>query len=266
MFERGVDQAIGLRADTSLAGPAVMPVASPAQPDHAYEMLCTLAAHLREQGRVPVIIDGTAAESLESHANDGHHSGLYQALMDTSVSGLGRPVGGQEWLVMPGAKGLQALQRTAETAGSTVALSRLLSPFASGTLVLLFAPAHEMSLLFSGLNARVMVPVLSHPQSSIDAYSALKQLSVACVTPVLAPMECEAPELPLEQVLGTVVDCVQRHLKFSVETWGEAFWGQRVLECALGRPVSPATHSGLRDPLVAQSSRVQTAASPILWS
>ena len=38
------------------------------------------------------------------------------------------------------------------------ALSRLLAPFTSGTLLLFFAPAHELSPLCSDLQARVVVP------------------------------------------------------------------------------------------------------------
>jgi hypothetical protein len=266
MFEVGFDQAAGLRADPVRGGPAMMPVASPAQPARAYEMLCTLAAHLKALGRVPVIIDGTAIENTERHPGDGSPPGLLHALLDPSISGLCRPSEGHEWLVMPGALGLKALQQTARTAGGTVALSRLLAPFAAGGLVLLFAPPQELSPLFSGLAARVLVPVLSQPQSSIDAYGALKLLSMAGATPVLAPMESDDPEAPLQQVLNTVADCAQRHLKLEVETWTEPVWGQCVLESALGRPVRLDTFHGLRDPRFAGLGRTRPGALPTLWS
>lgn len=266
MFEVGCDQAAGLRADPVRTGAAMMPVASPAQPARAYELLCTLASHLKALGRLPVIIDGTAAEATDRRPNDGSHLGLMHALLDSSISGLGRPADGHEWLVMPGALGIRALQQTALAAGGPVALSRLLSPFSTGSLLLLFAPTHEVSPLLSGLAARVMVPVLSQPQSSIDAYGAVKLLHMAGVSPVLTPMESDDPETPLQQVLNTVVECAQRHLGLEVETWTEPVWAQCVQESALGRPVRRDTSHGLRDPRFAALGGAQAGAIPTLWS
>mgnify|MGYP006154829533 CR=1 FL=1 len=65
MFEAGLDQAAGLRAHTLRQGPALLAVASPAQPALAYELLCHLSAQLKAQGRLPVILDGTATETAE---------------------------------------------------------------------------------------------------------------------------------------------------------------------------------------------------------
>ena len=56
MFDVGHDQAAGLRAEPPSAGAALMPVASPAQPARAYELLCQLAMSLRAAGRLPVIV------------------------------------------------------------------------------------------------------------------------------------------------------------------------------------------------------------------
>ena len=126
MFENGSDQAAGLRAASQRHEAVMMAVASPAQPARAYEMLCHLAMGLKQLGRLPVIIDGTAAEAGERRENDGSHLGLQHALTDASISGLGHAGDGHEWLVMPGATGLRTLQQTALAAGGAVALSRLL--------------------------------------------------------------------------------------------------------------------------------------------
>jgi hypothetical protein len=164
MFDIGFDQAAGLRGNAVPAiGPSLMPVASPAQPARAYEMLCTLAAHLTALGRAVVIVDGTATEATARRSNDGSHLGLQHALNDPSIAGLDRPVDHAEWLVMPGALGLQTLQQTSQAAGAAVAVARLLSPFAPGALVLLFAPAFVLGQLLGGLPAHALVPVLNQP-------------------------------------------------------------------------------------------------------
>ena len=78
--------------------------------------------------------------------------------------------------------------------------------------------------------------------------------------------ESDDPEAPLQQVLNTVADCAQRHLKLEVETWTEPVWGQCVLESALGRPVRLDTFHGLRDPRFAGLGRTRPGALPTLWS
>src|SRR5690606_1391097 len=154
MFDIGFDQAAGLRSDALGHGPSLMPLASPAQPALAYELLCKLATRLTALGDPVVIIDATATESASEQRNDGSPLGLLRALQDPSVSGLERPADGGEWLVMPGARGLQALQLTAAAGGADAALSRLFAPFASSVTVLLFAPAFDLAGLLSGLSGR----------------------------------------------------------------------------------------------------------------
>lgn len=267
MFEIGHDQAAGLR--TAVAhrnGPCVMSVASPAQPARAYEMLCRLASQLLRAGHTPVILDGTSAEAQGRDGSDGSHLGLMHALTDASVSGIGQPAEGHEWLVMPAAMGLHALQQTALTAGGNVALSRLLSPFAQDTLLLLFAPAHALSPLAGALSARVMVPVLSWPQASIDAYGALKLLHMAGAVPVLAPLEDDEPQGALQTVLNTVADCAQRHLGIETERWSERVWASCVLESASGRPQRADTAHGMRDPRLVGPGSAFSGVVPQLWS
>src|SRR5690606_26313332 len=162
---------------------------------------------------------------------EGSHLGLLHALNDTSIAGLGQPLDGAEWLVMPGAHGLLALQQTARAAGAGVALSRLLAPFGPSVIVLLYAPAGSLVSLLSGLDARVIVPVLSQPQASIEAYASLKMLHLAGLSPVLAPMEGESDtngvKTSLQPVLQAVVDCAQRHLNHEATLWPLNSWGRR---------------------------------------
>ncbi|WP_066272555.1 hypothetical protein [Hydrogenophaga palleronii] len=266
MFEPGFDQAAGLRAEPPTRGPVLMPVASPAQPARAYEMLCTLAAGLTAQGRAVVIVDGTTHESTGRERHDGAHLGLMRVLQDLSIAHLERPQDGSDWLVMPGAAGLQALQETAQAAGAAVALSRMLAPFSTGVIVLLFAPAFSLAGLLHGTNARALVPVIEQPQSSIDAYGAVKLLHNAGLVPVLAPLPGAAPAA-LQTVVQTVADTAQRHLGVAPEAWPVATWALRVPESALARP--RPTHASGYHGLVPGALRTERAAAvlaPSLWS
>ncbi|GLS15418.1 MULTISPECIES: hypothetical protein [Hydrogenophaga] len=245
MFEPGFDQAAGLRTRRP-GSPVVMPVASPAQPARAYELLCQLSLQLAAAGRHPVVLDGSAAESLQRRSGpDGSHLGLLHLLQDPSIANLERPTGGGEWLVLPAARGLERLQETARAGGSRPALTRLLAPFGDGAALLLLAPAATLATLFRDLEARVLVPVLGLAQSSIDAYGALKLLRSQGLAPVLAPLPDEGAPDVLHKVLDTVTDCARRHLDYDAEVWPAAAWGTRVQECALGRPrdlrVTPGT-------------------------
>lgn len=265
MFEHGADQAAGLRAGAHRPGPSMMPVASPAQPASAYEMLCHLASQLKRAGRLPVILDGTATESTRRD-NDGSHMGLQHVLTDPALCGLGHPADGHEWLVMPAATGLRTLHQTALAAGGSVALSRLLTPFDPGALLLVFAHAHDIAPLLNGLDARVMVPVLAQPQSVIDAYGAIKLLHLAGATPVLAPLPDAPRESPVEQVVATVGDCARQHLGRELERWQERHWSTHVQEMAMGRPQRVDTFHGLRDPRFAGPGLSLSDTVPSLWS
>ena len=266
MFESGSDQAAGLRADPMRHGPALLPVASPAQPARAYELLCHLASQLKTLGRLPVILDGTAQEAAERRPGDGHHLGLQHALMDASISGLGHAGDGHEWLVMPAAQGLKSLQQTALAAGAPVALSRLLSPFSHGSLLLFFAPAHELSPLLGGLDARVVVPVMPLPQAGIDAYGAVKLLHLAGSRPVLAPIASADGAPVLEPLLANVSDCALRHLGLALERWSPPVWAACAQEHALTRPQRMDIFHGLRDPRFAAHGTSPAGVMPSLWS
>ena len=117
MFEPGFDQAAGLRSDAQRAmpGPSLMPLASPALPSRAFEWLCQLAVDLADAGHPVVVIDATATERA------GLPDGLLGALNDASVAHLGPACARGDWLVMPGRRGLQALQATARAAAAPVA-------------------------------------------------------------------------------------------------------------------------------------------------
>jgi hypothetical protein len=267
MFEFDCDQASGLRAAVPANAAAMMPVASTSRPGLAYELLCTLATQLSALGRDTVIIDGSAQEVGERRALDGSHLGLIHALQDSTISGLGTAGPSSDWLVMPGAMGLQALQQTALAAGAGAALSRLLSLFAARTVVLLYAPANTLSALLAGVQAQVMVPVLALPQATIDAYGSLKLLHAAGLSPVLAPMESgwEPAQAPLGQVVRSVSDCAERHLDYPVPKWACEAWGLHVQEAAIRAPWLPGT----QPPRVSASSggfHRHTAANPTRWS
>ena len=265
MFDVGHDQAAGLRAEPPQAGTALMPVACPAQPARAYEWLCTLAAHLASLGREVVIVDGSAHEA-DTRERNGAHLGLLHALRDGAISGLGEAPDGHEWLVMPAANGLQTLQQTAHHAGPGTALARLLAPFSPDALVLLFAPAPVLAALLAGLNAHALVPVLPQTQATLDAYGAFKQLHLAGLAPVLAPLAPHTVQADagLQQVVDSVAECAERHLGLPVQVWPTHTWGLRVLDSALTRHHTPARPPGQR-PAVRDPRRA-AAAAPTLWS
>lgn len=241
MFDIGFDQAAGLRSESLGHGPSVMPLASPAQPALAYEVLCKLASRLTALGEPVVILDGTACEAASAQAHDGSPLGLQRALQDPSISGLERPADDGEWLVMPAARGLQTLRLTAQTGGADAALSRLFAPFASGVTLLLFAPAFDLAGILGGISGRALVPVLAQPQATIDAYGAVKVLHGAGLSPVLAPLDsADLPSrVPLMQVVRTVTECAQRHLGLTVDHWPESTWAHRVPVSTLSRQVRP---------------------------
>ena len=266
MFEIGTDQAAGLRTTAPRRGPAMMPIASPAQPAGAYELLCLLAMQLKGMGYLPVILDATATEVGTRRDNDGSHLGLQHVLTDGSIAGLGHPGDGHEWLVMPAATGIKTLQQTALAAGGAVALSRLLSPFAPEAMLLLFGPAHALAPMVSNLSARVLVPVLPWSQASVDAYGAIKLLHMAGAIPVLAPLDHEHTPHAVHPVVTGVTDCARKHLGIDVERWGAPVWATGVQECALGRPVRPDTSQGLRDARYAGPGSPFVGAGSQLWS
>jgi hypothetical protein len=270
MFEIGWDQAAGLRSDMAFGSAGLVPVVCPAQPARAYELLCRLALQVNALGREAVIIDASATEATQRRGNDGSHLGLLHALQDPGIAGLARPGDGADWLVMPGALGLQALQHTAQAGGAQVAIARLLAPFSSSALVLLFAPPQALIALLAGTKARALVPVLAMAQGSIDAYGALKLLVGAGLKPVLAPLaDDEQPGVPsLAQVLESVADCAQRHLGLRAEIWNEHSWGQRALESALTRQGSGQTQPWQRAATAndAQGFAQQAAMTLTPWS
>ena len=267
MFEPGFDQAAGLRAEVPTGSAALVPVASPAQPARAYEWLCTLAGALAAQGRAVVVVDATAHESTTSReTRDGSHLGLLRALQDPSIANLERSADGADWLVMPGAQGMLTLRETAHAAGPQAAVARLLAPFASGVLVLLFAPAFDLAGLLPGLGARTLVPVIEQPQSSIDAYGAVKLLHTAGLAPVLAPLASGAPAA-LQLVVNTVADTAQRHLGLALDTWPAASWARRVQAGAIERTRKTHTDNNGYHGLVPGGWQAgRSSATQPLWS
>jgi len=238
MFEFSFDQAAGLRCAVPVAPARLLPIAATSQPARGYELLCSLASRLAHEDQQVVIVDASAKESELRSGADGRHLGLLQVLRDPAVSGLGRPVDQADWLVLPGARGLQALVNTAAVAGPEVALSRLLVPFAAGTLVLLYGAAPPLAALLKGSDAQVLVPLLAQPQASIDAYASVKLLHCAGLHPALAPLagEADGPGADVRRLEETVLDCAQRHLGLQLVCWPEQTWAHRSLDAALVAP------------------------------
>lgn len=268
MFEFSFDQAAGLRSAIPVAPARLLPIAATAQPARGYELLCTLASRLAHEDQQVVIVDASAKESELRGGTDGRHLGLLQVLRDPSVAGLGRPVDQAEWLVLPGARGLQALVNTAAAAGPDVALSRLLVPFAAGTLVLLYGAAPSLSALLKGSEGQVLVPLLAQPQASIDAYGSVKLLHTAGLRPALAPLddETEGAGADIRRLEETVMDCAQRHLGLQLACWPEHTWAHRALEAALMAPRRqplPFALGPMPQPVDKPSRRVQAHFS---WS
>lgn len=263
MFEPGFDQAAGLRGQGARPVPVLIPVASPAQPALAFDLMCTLASHLTALGHAVVIVDGTATEMDDHQTRYGARLGLLNALHDPSIASLGRPTADADWLVMPARMGLQALQQTARISGPSVALSRLLSPFASGAILLLFAPATDLADLLEGLSARPLVPMLTQAKATLQAYSALKDLAAAGLSPVLVYQDTHdaAHQAPLLKMIATVQSTALKHMGVPVEAWPYSQWGTRVLEIAIGS--HPPARRGHDDPARPASHAVAT---PTYWS
>jgi len=238
MFEFSFDQAAGLRSAVPVTPARLLPIAATSQPARGYELLCTLATRLAHEDQQVVIVDASAKESDQRGGTEGRHLGLLQVLRDPAVVGLGRPLDQAEWLVLPGARGLQALVNTAAAAGPGVALSRLLVPFAAGTLVLLYGGAPSLAALLRGTDGQVMVPLLAQPQASIDAYGSIKLLHAAGLRSALAPIGAalDGEGADIGRLQETVLDCARRHLGLHLECWPEATWGHRALEAALVAP------------------------------
>ncbi len=280
MFEPGFDQAAGLRADPrGELGPALVPVASPAQPARAYEWLCTLAASVAAApGRPAVaVVDATASESTGVAKPSA--MGLLQALQDPALAHLGWSAGGTaqadaEWLVMPGALGLRALCGSPPGPAEGAALSRLLAPFAPGVLVLLFAPAFDLAALLKGQRrgTRVLVPVtVGQPPASIDAYGSVKLLYGAGLSPVLAPLPSTgaltaAADTALASIVNTVAGTAQRHLGLQPEVWPAASWGRRAQASAIEPPSPPQRRPVAEFPHMSMNAGRASAAHPPIWS
>ena len=232
-------------------GPSLMPLASPALPSRAFEWLCQLAVDLADAGHPVVVIDATATERA------GLPDGLLGALNDASVAHLGPACARGDWLVIPGRRGLQALQATARAGGADTALSRLFAPFANDVLVLLYAPAQDLVTLLAEAPARVLVPVIDQPQASIDAYGAVKLLHAAGLAPVLAPLASGGAQA-LQPLVTSVTDCAAKHLGLKLENWPAHTWGHRAQASAITSTADTGLHG--------YQGMARVASTSPLWS
>ena len=242
MFERGAHQAAGLQAGPLHASASLVPVACPARPEQAYDVLYRLASQLDGEGLAPIVLDATTREGTQRQP-----AGLAHALADPVVMQdrhTGRRSG---WQIMPAAQGLQWLKTTAHAGGARVAVSRLLAPFDHSAIVVLYAPAPDLAMLLAGMGENVVVPVLGQVQSSIDAYGALKLLHQSGLRPVLAALDepfGAGQAAGLDQVVRSVADCGRHHLGIEVEVWPVHRWGVLAREGAMTRTLSYDIDSG----------------------
>ena len=148
---------------------------------------------------------------------------------------------------MPAQQGLQALLQTACAAGPAMVVSRLLAPFACGTVVLLYAPALQLSALLAGLQVPIIVPVSDMAQATLDAYGSVKVLHAGGLSPVLAPMAMvvDGAQAPLGQVVSSVCDCAERYLNHRLPQWPMSEWGHRVRTAAFAAPWPPGVLAGM---------------------
>ncbi len=248
MFDPGVHQALGLQRSKLHEGPLILCVASPASAEQGYEVLWELAAQIGNAGRQPVVLDAHACEAPLHQQPSGKQWGLLQALHDSSVVNLERGGSRDAWLVLPAQQGLKTLQATAVAGGARLAVSRLLAPFGSAAIVLLYAPAQHLASLMEGMPATAVVPVLADPQSCLDAYGAVKVLYYAGLTPALLPHAdrrsgyTETESELLTRVMKNVGECAQRYLGHPVVIWPEHSWGHLALDQASSAAVNWGEH------------------------
>lgn len=238
MFDPGVHQALGLQRSKLFEGPVVLAVASPSDPSQGYELLWEIGSQILAVGRVPVVLDAHAQEA-PLHAGRGvGQQGLLQVLHDTSIVNIERGGADAEWLAMPAYEGLKTLQATAHAGGARLAISRLLAPFASSVVVLLYAPAISLAALLPGMPATVAVPVHSDAESGLNAYGSAKLLVQAGITPVLLPSADSrtgrAASHRLAKVVRNVGECAERHLGLSLAAWPRESWGYLAVDSATG--------------------------------
>ncbi|GAA6143270.1 hypothetical protein [Hydrogenophaga sp. 5NK40-0174] len=246
MFDPGVHQALGLQRSKLHEGPLVLCVACPAFAEQGYEILCELAAQINAAGRQAVVLDAHACEAPLHQASPGKRWGLLHALHDSSVVNVERGGSREDWLVLPAQQGIKTLQATARAGGARLAVSRLLAPFGSSVITLLYAPAQHIASLMGGMKATAVVPVVADPQSCLDAYGAVKVLYHAGLSPALLPGADKRSgytesEL-LTRVMSNVGECAQRYLGHQVVAWPEQSWGHLALDQASSAAVNWGEH------------------------
>lgn len=238
MFDPGVHQALGLQRSRLYEGPVMLAVASPADPAQGYDLLWELGSQILAVGRVPVVLDAHAQESPLHAERFTGSQGLLQVLHDTSIVNIERGGASAEWLVMPAYQGLKTLQATATAGGPRLAISRLLAPFASSVVLLMYAPALSLAPFLRGMRATGAIPVQPSAESGLSAYGAVKVLVQAGVTPVLLPAADirggKGASARLAKVVRNVGECAERHLSLPVAVWPRESWGYLAVDGATG--------------------------------
>lgn len=164
-------QAAGLAALAAEHAPRIVALASHGDRRSELPLLWQLCAAWTALDYSLVALDGHVRETARQ-------PGLQQLLTDGDEPG---PLGqeGAEWPIVPAALGLTALgtpqARPPAEAGAQRA-QQLAELFHDYEVVLIYAPAHEITRLLSASRLSPLLPVSTHEAALLSAYHALKQL------------------------------------------------------------------------------------------
>lgn len=164
-------QAAGLAALAAEQTPRIVALASHGDARSELPLLWQLCAAWTALDYPLVVLDGHVRETERQ-------SGLQQLLTDSEAP---PPLGqaGSEWPIVPAALGLTALgtpQARPPAEASALRMQQLAQLFHDYEVVLLYAPAHELTRLLAGSRLSPLLPVSTHEAALLSAYHALKQL------------------------------------------------------------------------------------------
>lgn len=164
-------QAAGLAALAAEQAPRIIALASHGDRRSELPLLWQLCAAWTALDYSLVVLDGHARETERQ-------PGLQQLLTDSDEPA---PLGqeGAAWPIVPAALGLTALgtpQASPPAEASAQRAQQLAELFHGYDVVLLYAPAHELTRLLPATRLSPLLPVSTHEAALLSAYHALKQL------------------------------------------------------------------------------------------
>ncbi len=164
-------QATGLAALAAEHAPRIVALASHGDRRSELPLLWQLCAAWTALDYPLVVLDGHVRETERQ-------PGLQQLLLDSDEPA---PLGqaGADWPIVPAALGLTALgtpQASPPAEASAQRAQRLAELFHGYEVILLYAPAHELTRLLPASRLSPLLPVSTHDAAMLSAYHALKQL------------------------------------------------------------------------------------------